>query len=496
MSSSHGPKMEYYTRGKILNFQTELQTGLYIKDKQPVDIYRAYPFLEKLIDHDLFRFFFIFTHGSIIPDAATASFSHSFVCPPNTVVIQTGADETCFLSTAVAFDTVISRTFTGPIDTLKSTLKYFTGYGQHVRDANLDTLLYTTPNEETLNKILTLYESDVNTPGPDKWGVYTYYTGYDGSVRISRDYELTDALLEKTSDGKYTEQLAVQWLVSLSDRPTACIFINCSSSYGEKESGDVRSFSLSMDVASRNTHHGAPRVPDGSAMHIETTTPVSPQEIMAAKVKASEAAKASMATFQKNAKTWTPTGIPYAYPEPVVTRTPSEEAREAQVRALRYKSGLVEPFFYGEPGDVQQVESYSLPRRTPSDEKPFPPYTAFNGMPGKGEPEFHPNAYRDHIGQEVDPSEFGDTSDLKGKGSFVPGFPQSLAGLTYGTQPQGVGAGAGPFGYGKPRTRSSDMEVDEEPKRRGGKNGRRTRRARRKHNVSSVPTPRSSRKPL
>ena len=462
-------------RHAVLDSLWEATRGSAVSDR-----YRHYPFLEQLLiaqPVNLLKFYFIFTHGNILPDSSAGAVAkRSFVCPPNTIVIQTGADETCYLETSVGFDSPVRAMFAGPLETVLGTMQYLTGYGQHARHTNMDALLYTTPGEETLNKIVYITERELISRSGAAWGIYHGIPTAQG-MTIPRDADpfLTKEFLILSSTGTFTEEETVAWLASMTTVPIACVFINCSSP--DVYTRPVEDFRYSMELASRHTHHGAPQnVP---APVIAPT----PEQIRASAQEVAAQNAALPGRLQAD-PSWKPRPITAPYEKPAdVTRKPStaEVWRTAQRRAVLNSKG--EPIPYFGIRNTEAIEAvqdyYSTP--TPGDKEPYPKYTAMDpkslqkqwnrtAEASRGQP-WDPD-YEMDVGEEfsVPPQQ------SKGPAFFPPQLNESLA-----RGPAGAGAG---------------MEVDEEPKRRGGKNGRRTRRARRKHNVSSVPTPRSSRKPL
>jgi hypothetical protein len=385
--------------------------------------YRNYGFLEALISRGFLKFFYVSSHGTIIPDLSRRP--PSFVCPPNTCVVQTGGGGTCYLVTSSSIDARLMNTIGGTHVSLMNTLGYFTGHGQVQRDAFLNTLLFTIEGEQTLNKVLYLDNSDIdrNRREPNQfWGIYTLTLYFQGpnKGRCVWNYEpyLTQDFMGKTASGAYTQQETLNWLVSNRQTVTTPVFVvfsNCSAPDGSSRRRP-QDYDSSLELASLATHHAAPQAPPPEVLRYYNAEPITEEQRRAGVLQSKQTVEQARALFAQQAKQ---TGLsPYISRGTLANPTPSEKARAQSSASSLYSLGQEEQ------DQRQALKDWYKPDprewRHPVTGKDYTMETDIR--PGQ----FHPNAFSPEVAEE-----------LVGRGF---GFGVGKA----STGPSGAGAGYAP----------------------------------------------------
>lgn len=192
-------------------------------------------------------FYFVFTHGELIPNTGP----YRFLTPADTIVIQTGGDETlgCLVSTDL--DRSLLPSFQPR--TIGKTFQFFLGERGNLRDAILTAMLFNTPaissTDYTLNKRITLGLEDF-TPG-QLWGVFKLEPLSIERNRLVRDDSLTRDII--LSSG-LTQEEFIQNVrnKSVSYKPKIFFFLNCAAA--EKVYPPAE-FSGSLQIATQKTQY-------------------------------------------------------------------------------------------------------------------------------------------------------------------------------------------------------------------------------------------------
>ena len=220
-------------------------------------------FMKQLLQNpNLYDIYFVMTHGILIPDEYKSR-SYKFTVPDNTIVIQTGSEESIGCSTKVSLDSSFILRFVS--SNIRYTFEVF--LGEHMgaaKNAHMDNFLYATEREETLNKFLTLENSDIEKAEEAKkigahggfWGIFKLED--DTLTEIE---SLTGLLIQQTEeklkkDEPYvTEEEVVSTLsrAGSKDRVKIIIFLNCA--VGIESEGF--SYKGSGIMAGQQTHYPA-----------------------------------------------------------------------------------------------------------------------------------------------------------------------------------------------------------------------------------------------